>query len=70
MAEVQLPTSQLELDERNGGMDIDEEEVALEINDKIEILKGFESDLSAATYCLHNEDHTLGNALRWMLMKK
>lgn len=69
MAEVQLPTSQVELDDQNGGMDVDEE-VALEINDKIEILKGFESDLSAATYCLHNEDHTLGNALRYMLMKK
>jgi RNA polymerase Rpb3/Rpb11 dimerisation domain len=69
MAEVQLPTSQLEIDDQNIGMEVDDE-VALEINDKIEILKGFESDLSAATYCLHNEDHTLGNALRYMLMKK
>lgn len=69
MAEVQLPTSQLEIDDQNVGMEVDDE-VALEINDKIEILKGFESDLSAATYCLHNEDHTLGNALRYMLMKK
>ena len=69
MAEVQLPTSQIELDEQNGVMEVDDE-VGLEINDKIEILKGFESDLSAATYCLHNEDHTLGNALRFMLMKK
>ena len=27
-------------------------------------------DLSAATYQIHDESHTLGNALRWMLMKK
>ncbi|KAF9517488.1 hypothetical protein BS47DRAFT_1339322 [Hydnum rufescens UP504] len=36
---------------------------------KIEILKGATADLSAATYCLHHETHTLGNTLRWMLMK-
>lgn len=33
-------------------------------------LKGYEKDLSAATYCLHQEDHTLGNVIRYMLMKK
>ncbi|EJD51292.1 RBP11-like subunits of RNA polymerase [Auricularia subglabra TFB-10046 SS5] len=36
---------------------------------KITIMKGAEADLSAATYCLHDESHTIGNALRWMLMK-
>jgi DNA-directed RNA polymerase subunit L len=33
-------------------------------------LPGHEKDLSAATFCLKDEDHTLGNALRYMLMKK
>lgn len=33
-------------------------------------LKGAEPDLSAATYQIHDESHTIGNALRWMLMKK
>ncbi|OCH89201.1 RBP11-like subunits of RNA polymerase [Obba rivulosa] len=36
---------------------------------KIKILKGAEPDLSAATFQIHDESHTLGNALRWMLMK-
>ncbi|KAJ8455249.1 hypothetical protein ONZ51_g12548 [Trametes cubensis] len=36
---------------------------------KIQILKGASSDLSAATYQIHDESHTIGNALRWMLMK-
>ncbi|KDQ18095.1 hypothetical protein BOTBODRAFT_29414 [Botryobasidium botryosum FD-172 SS1] len=36
---------------------------------KITILSGASSDLAAATYCLHHETHTLGNALRWMIMK-
>ncbi|PFH49573.1 hypothetical protein AMATHDRAFT_76126 [Amanita thiersii Skay4041] len=30
---------------------------------------GHEPDLSAATYQIHDESHTIGNALRWMLMK-
>ena len=33
-------------------------------------LKGAEADLSAATYQIHDESHTIGNALRWMIMKK
>ena len=33
-------------------------------------LKGAAPDLSAATYQIHDESHTIGNALRWMLMKK
>jgi hypothetical protein len=33
-------------------------------------MKGAEADLSAATYQIFDESHTLGNALRWMIMKK
>jgi hypothetical protein len=33
-------------------------------------MKGAEPDLSAATFQIHDESHTIGNALRWMLMKK
>ncbi|KAF9449300.1 RBP11-like subunits of RNA polymerase [Macrolepiota fuliginosa MF-IS2] len=36
---------------------------------KIKILQGAAADLSAATYQIHDESHTIGNALRWMLMK-
>ncbi|TDL16719.1 RBP11-like subunits of RNA polymerase [Rickenella mellea] len=32
-------------------------------------MKGAAPDLSAATYQLRDESHTIGNALRWMLMK-
>ncbi|KAI0322886.1 RBP11-like subunits of RNA polymerase [Amylostereum chailletii] len=32
-------------------------------------MKGAAPDLSAATYQIFNETHTLGNALRWMIMK-
>ncbi|KAF8609752.1 RBP11-like subunits of RNA polymerase [Ceratobasidium sp. AG-I] len=34
---------------------------------KITLLKGWTK--SAATYCIINETHTIGNTLRWMLMK-
>ncbi|KAK0560222.1 RNA polymerase subunit AC19 [Tilletia horrida] len=36
---------------------------------KVTLLPGFAEDLSAATFCLAEEDHTLGNSLRYMLMK-
>ncbi|KAF8889570.1 RBP11-like subunits of RNA polymerase [Infundibulicybe gibba] len=36
---------------------------------KLRIMKGAEPDLSAATYQIHDESHTIGNALRWMIMK-
>ncbi|EPQ52024.1 RBP11-like subunits of RNA polymerase [Gloeophyllum trabeum ATCC 11539] len=36
---------------------------------KIRILKGAAPDLSAATFQIHDESHTVGNALRWMVMK-
>jgi DNA-directed RNA polymerase I and III subunit RPAC2 len=41
-----------------------------EMPDKITILAGHEPDYSACTFCLWEEDHTLGNALRWMIMKE
>ncbi|KAM6503485.1 RBP11-like subunits of RNA polymerase [Amanita muscaria] len=37
--------------------------------DKVTLLDGYEPDLSAATYQIYDESHTIGNALRWMLMK-
>ncbi|KAG6850086.1 hypothetical protein H0H93_001219 [Arthromyces matolae] len=36
---------------------------------KVTLMKGHEPDLSAATYQIYDETHTIGNALRWMLMK-
>ncbi|CAD6885009.1 unnamed protein product [Tilletia controversa] len=36
---------------------------------KVTLLPGYQKDLSAATFCLADEDHTLGNSLRYMLMK-
>ncbi|CAO1621913.1 unnamed protein product [Sympodiomycopsis kandeliae] len=42
---------------------------AITVTDKIQLLPGYASDFSAATFCLNEEDHTLGNSLRWMLMK-
>ncbi|WVR05041.1 hypothetical protein IAU60_002053 [Kwoniella sp. DSM 27419] len=38
-------------------------------HEKITILPGHEADYSACTFCLWQEDHTLGNALRWIIMK-
>ncbi|KAI5120321.1 hypothetical protein M0805_000381 [Coniferiporia weirii] len=32
-------------------------------------MKGAAPDLSAVTFRIHDEGHTIGNALRWMLMK-
>ncbi|KAI8827809.1 DNA-directed RNA polymerase [Chytriomyces cf. hyalinus JEL632] len=36
---------------------------------KIEILKGDYDDPTAVTFVLKDEDHTLGNTLRYLLMK-
>jgi len=36
---------------------------------KIKILRGAAPDLSAATFQIADESHTIGNALRWMVMK-
>ncbi|KDE06575.1 hypothetical protein MVLG_03072 [Microbotryum lychnidis-dioicae p1A1 Lamole] len=38
-------------------------------SDKIYALPGFTEGYTAVTYCINDEDHTLGNLLRWMLMK-
>ncbi|KAF9400254.1 RNA polymerase subunit AC19 [Podila epigama] len=40
-----------------------------EDSDKITIIPGTMSDAQCATFCLQDEDHTLGNALRWAVMK-
>ncbi|KAJ1953860.1 RBP11-like subunits of RNA polymerase [Linderina pennispora] len=37
--------------------------------DKLEILPGASQDLTSATFCVKEEDHTLGNALRWAIMQ-
>ncbi|UZJ52827.1 hypothetical protein CBS101457_002147 [Exobasidium rhododendri] len=67
MAEVPMSGSQQpELDQPQ--MELDPE-LPIGLDDKVEILKGYEADLSAASYCFHHEDHTLGNAMRYMLMK-
>ncbi|KAM0752804.1 RBP11-like subunits of RNA polymerase [Meredithblackwellia eburnea MCA 4105] len=39
------------------------------LSNKVSILPGATDNLTAATYCIYEEDHTLGNLLRWMLMK-
>ncbi|KEI40150.1 uncharacterized protein L969DRAFT_86776 [Mixia osmundae IAM 14324] len=36
---------------------------------KVIILPGHAADMSSATFCILEEDHTLGNALRYMIMK-
>ncbi|GMM29947.1 DNA-directed RNA polymerase core subunit [Martiniozyma asiatica (nom. inval.)] len=38
-------------------------------NTKITLLPGSTSDLTAASFQILDEDHTLGNALRYMIMK-
>ncbi|KAJ1939396.1 RNA polymerase subunit AC19 [Linderina macrospora] len=37
--------------------------------DKIGILPGASQDLTSVTFCIKEEDHTLGNALRWAIMQ-
>ncbi|KAF8918619.1 RBP11-like subunits of RNA polymerase [Mucidula mucida] len=36
---------------------------------KVQIVPGTSPDDSCATFRIHDESHTIGNALRWMLMK-
>ncbi|KAI1320297.1 RNA polymerase subunit AC19 [Mortierella claussenii] len=36
---------------------------------KVTIVPGTMTEPQCATFCLQDEDHTLGNALRWTLMK-
>ncbi|CAA7264302.1 unnamed protein product [Cyclocybe aegerita] len=42
--------------------------IMTEAAEKIKLLRS-SPDLSAATYQIHDESHTIGNSLRWMLMK-
>ncbi|GAA5873868.1 hypothetical protein JCM8547_008625 [Rhodosporidiobolus lusitaniae] len=45
-------------------------ESAIVTGDKVSIIPGSTNeDFSQVTYCILEEDHTLGNLLRWMLMK-
>ncbi|KAJ2756084.1 RNA polymerase subunit AC19 [Coemansia aciculifera] len=37
--------------------------------DKIEIVPGASADLTSVTFSIKEEDHTLGNALRWCIMQ-
>ncbi|KAJ2520789.1 RNA polymerase subunit AC19 [Coemansia sp. BCRC 34490] len=37
--------------------------------EKIEILPGASSDLTSMTFSIKEEDHTLGNSLRWAIMQ-
>jgi DNA-directed RNA polymerase I and III subunit RPAC2 len=37
---------------------------------KIRIISSNEKDPGQATFCIRDEDHTLGNALRYVIMKK
>lgn len=45
------------------------EEGVIADTEKIKILPGMSSDGSAATFQIKEEDHTLGNSLRYMIMK-
>ncbi|KAJ2722955.1 RNA polymerase subunit AC19 [Coemansia sp. Benny D115] len=36
---------------------------------KIEILPGASADLTSVTFVIKEEDHTLGNSLRWAIMQ-
>ncbi|KAJ1972812.1 RNA polymerase subunit AC19 [Dimargaris xerosporica] len=38
-------------------------------SEKVEILPGASTDLTAMTFAIHKEDHTLGNALRHCIMQ-
>ncbi|POY74851.1 hypothetical protein BMF94_2124 [Rhodotorula taiwanensis] len=44
-------------------------EIAPVSGDKVSILPGATEGYIQATFCILEEDHTLGNLLRWMLMK-
>jgi len=39
------------------------------VHGKLSVLPGHAPDMSAATFVVNEEDHTLGNALRYVLMK-
>ncbi|KAJ1849769.1 RNA polymerase subunit AC19 [Coemansia sp. RSA 2703] len=37
--------------------------------EKIEVLPGASADLTSVTFSIKEEDHTLGNSLRWAIMQ-
>lgn len=43
---------------------------AAAVRGKITLLPGHDVALTSVTFCIQDEDHTLGNALRYMLMKE
>lgn len=62
---VIAPTNDIEMNEANN-----EENLELAVDtSKIQLLPGATSDGFAASFQIIDEDHTLGNALRYMIMK-
>lgn len=68
--------SESKIDENKPSVDVDmkdaEQEKNSEVevnNDKIKLLPGATRDGFAASFQIIDEDHTLGNALRYMIMK-
>ncbi|AWU75809.1 hypothetical protein CAS74_004719 [Pichia kudriavzevii] len=60
----QKPTADVEM------TDINDQENDVQVdNNKIKLLPGATSDGFAASFQIIDEDHTLGNALRYMIMK-
>ena len=53
-------------DERDAGYPQEEQELDLE---KIKLLPGSSDDGTASSFQIVDEDHTLGNALRYLIMK-
>ncbi|WFD18392.1 RNA polymerase subunit AC19 [Malassezia caprae] len=39
------------------------------VRGKVTLLPGSDEELTSVTFCIIDEDHTMGNALRYMLMK-
>ncbi|GME75927.1 unnamed protein product [Ambrosiozyma monospora] len=62
----QQPTNEEPLEDQDQEMDEGEEALDLE---KIKLLPGATDDGTAASFQIIDEDHTLGNALRYIIMK-
>ena len=43
---------------------------AAAVQGKITLLPGYDAELTSVTFSIQDEDHTIGNALRYMLMKE
>lgn len=51
-------------------VDVGNEEMEIDVDvDKIKLLPGSSEDGTAASFQIADEDHTLGNSLRYMIMK-